>query len=975
MGGRTSTLAGDLARRGFQDVTAAAALVDQIGQAMPDAEDGDWLETIARAADPDLALQGLARLIEQAPALSAELVADPDWFARAVRVLGASLALNQQLRTQPEDLRVIADEPQRFNPDEIRAALPTGDEPDAADLLRLANRRQLLRIASRDLTHPEPTKIVDEIAAELADLADAVLGVALEIARREVSAADQVRLAVIALGKCGAQELNYLSDVDVLYVAEPASEQVSAERAVQIASELVAAATRICSAHTAAGTIWQVDAALRPEGKSGPLVRTLASMRSYYAKWAKNWEFQAMLKARPMTGDLELGAQFCELVAPLVWQAGGQENFMAETQAMRKRVVSLIPAREREREIKLGAGGLRDIEFSVQLLQLVHGRADERLRSRGTLESLAALVDHGYISRTDGASLDESYRFLRVLEHRAQLYRLRRTHLMPDQPADLRRLARELEIESGDELWQRWRQVTRHVLKLQQRVFYSPLLAAVSRLSTDELRLSPDAAADRLRALGFSDPSAALRHIEALTTGLSRTTEIQRQLMPAMLRWFSEGPNPDLGLLGFRRLSDQMGTTSWYMRALRDEGAMAERLARILSASRYISDLLRRDPSMVQLIASRDEISAPRGQADLAASMAKIIERHEGDPAQAIAAIRALRARELFRLAAGDVLGTLDLAALGEGLADLAGASVDAGLRVATAELGGEPLPIGVVGLGRWGGREMGFASDADAFFVVGDDSSAEDISRAEQIITRLRAMLAQPGPEPSLVIDPDLRPDGKNGRMVRTLRGYLSYYAKWSETWESQALVRAGHGAGDPALTAALLDGIAFRRYPEAGISQAQVLEIRRLKARMENERAGRAGSGQNLKLGRGGLSDVEWTVQLLQLLHAHEVPGLRTTSTMAALAAAREAGLLDASDAAVLADAWQLASQLRNKTMLVRGKASDLLPSDPRETASVALLLGYGPGQASELMQAWAKAARRASQVVDRVFWGRAK
>ena len=975
MGGRTSTLAGDLARRGFQDVTAAAALVDQIGQAMPDAEDGDWLETIARAADPDLALQGLARLIEQAPALSAELVADPDWFARAVRVLGASLALNQQLRTQPEDLRVIADEPQRFNPDEIRAALPTGDEPDAADLLRLANRRQLLRIASRDLTHPEPTKIVDEIAAELADLADAVLGVALEIARREVSAADQVRLAVIALGKCGAQELNYLSDVDVLYVAEPASEQVSAERAVQIASELVAAATRICSAHTAAGTIWQVDAALRPEGKSGPLVRTLASMRSYYAKWAKNWEFQAMLKARPMTGDLELGAQFCELVAPLVWQAGGQENFMAETQAMRKRVVSLIPAREREREIKLGAGGLRDIEFSVQLLQLVHGRADERLRSRGTLESLAALVDHGYISRTDGASLDESYRFLRVLEHRAQLYRLRRTHLMPDQPADLRRLARELEIESGDELWQRWRQVTRHVLKLQQRVFYSPLLAAVSRLSTDELRLSPDAAADRLRALGFSDPSAALRHIEALTTGLSRTTEIQRQLMPAMLRWFSEGPNPDLGLLGFRRLSDQMGTTSWYMRALRDEGAMAERLARILSASRYISDLLRRDPSMVQLIASRDEISAPRGQADLAASMAKIIERHEGDPAQAIAAIRALRARELFRLAAGDVLGTLDLAALGEGLADLAGASVDAGLRVATAELGGEPLPIGVVGLGRWGGREMGFASDADAFFVVGDDSSAEDISRAEQIITRLRAMLAQPGPEPSLVIDPDLRPDGKNGRMVRTLGGYLSYYAKWSETWESQALVRAGHGAGDPALTAALLDGIAFRRYPEAGISQAQVLEIRRLKARMENERAGRAGSGQNLKLGRGGLSDVEWTVQLLQLLHAHEVPGLRTTSTMAALAAAREAGLLDASDAAVLADAWQLASQLRNKTMLVRGKASDLLPSDPRETASVALLLGYGPGQASELMQAWAKAARRASQVVDRVFWGRAK
>lgn len=972
MAGRTSTLAGELARRGLQNSELAAAAVDAIVAAVPAASGIDWIDEVGAAADPDLALQGLGRLVEHDPGLASELFADQGWLARTVAVLGASVALNQHIRAHPDDLRVLRAAPQRATTAELQAAMPDATLPDAGDLLRLANKRELLRIAGRDLTHPDPVQIVDQISAELADLADAILGCALAIAGQQVPGCEQIRLAVIALGKCGARELNYLSDIDVLYVAEPASDQIDTEQALQIASDLVAAASRICSAHTPAGTIWQVDAGLRPDGKAGPLVRSLEAMRAYYAKWAKNWEFQAMLKARPMAGDVELGQRFCDLVAPLVWQAGGQENFMSETQAMRKRVVALIPARTRDREIKLGPGGLRDVEFSVQLLQLVHGRADERLRLRGTWEALDALVAHGYISRADGARLDEAYRFMRVLEHREQLFRLRRTHLMPDQPTERRRLARQLGVENGDELWQRWRQVTRDVLRLQQRVFYSPLLATVSRLSSDELRLSPDAAADRLRALGFSDPGAALRHIESLTTGLSRSSEIQRQLMPALLHWFSEGPNPDLGLLGFRRLSDQMGTTSWYLRALRDEGAMAERLARLLSASRYISDLLRRDAAMVQLLADSGQVSQPRDRADLAESLLKVAERHADDPVQAAAAIRGFRARELFRLAAGDVLGTLSLADLGAGLADLTGATIDAMLQVAWAQVGGPRLPIGVVALGRWGGREMGFASDADAFFVVGDETDAEDLGRAEQVITRTRALLGQPGPEPPLQIDPDLRPDGKNGPMLRTLSGYLGYYAKWSDTWEAQALVRAGFGAGDPQLVAGLLDGIAPRRYPEGGISAAQVIEIRRLKARMENERAGRASIGQNLKLGRGGLSDVEWTVQLLQLQHAHHVPGLRTPSTLAALDAARDAGLVDGADVRVLTEAWTLGSQLRNKTMLVRGKASDLLPSDPRETASVALLLGYGPGQASELMQAWAKAARHAAQVVDRLFWG---
>lgn len=984
MSGRTSTAAGDLARRGFTDASRALQMIDAIVSRHPSSADPDGLlDLLGSAADPDLALQGLAALDEVEPQSVAAILVHEQWLRRLVAVLGGSQALNQFLRAHPDATQMIKAEPYRLEASELRFEMLAAvgwqgewthdlvlDDPGAHDRLRLANKYQLVRIAARDLSHPKPLEIVDDIAGELSDLADTVMGLALACARAQVPDQEKTRLGIVGLGKCGARELNYLSDIDVLYIAEPADDQINSEQAIQIATKLAAATTRICSAHSAAGTIWQVDAALRPDGNAGPLVRTLASHRSYYERWAKNWEFQAMLKARPMAGDLPLAQSFVDMVSPMVWQVGGQPNYMSESQAMRQRVISLIPAPERKREIKLGAGGLRDVEFSVQMLQLVHGRADERLRTTATLPSLARLMEFGYIGRADGVHLDESYRFMRVLEHREQLFRLRRTHLMPEDSVGLRRLARQMGLPDGRNLWEQWRSVARHVKRLQQRVFYSPLLEAVSRLSGDELKLSTEAAADRLRALGFNDPDAALRHIAALTTGLNRTAEIQRQLMPAMLGWFSNGPNPDLGLLSFRKLSDDMGATSWYMRALRDEGWMAERLARILSTSRYITDLLRRDPAVAQLLAS-DEIASPRSREDLNDSMSRIVERHSGSPEAAINAVRLLRLRELFRIAAGDVLGAMDLATVGRGLSDLTGASVDAALRIA---MDGEParVPIGVVAMGSWGSASMGYASDGDALFVVGDDCEDDDVAWAAKTVARMRFLLSGPGPEPSLGIDADLRPDGRSGPMIRRLGSYLSYYQRWSDTWESQALLRASFGAGDRELVEKLLAGIAFRRYPTDGISPSQVAQIRQLKGRMERERTRRGLVSQNLKLGPGGLSDVEWTIQLLQLQHAGQIAALQVSNPQEALEAARQAELISDADAKALSMAWEMASQLRNKSMLVRGRASDLLPSDIRETASVATLLGYEPARASELLNTWAKAARHASQVVGWVFWG---
>ncbi|MFW6597111.1 bifunctional [glutamine synthetase] adenylyltransferase/[glutamine synthetase]-adenylyl-L-tyrosine phosphorylase [Propionibacteriaceae bacterium Y2011] len=967
---------GRLARLGLTDASRAADLV----RSWPydDEQYEQVLAYVARAGDPDHTVATLSSLFDIMDGLAERLLDDPGFAERLVMVLGGSKALGRHLVSHPDQLDLLADDTERETYEVLLARLLTavGADPDdptptaigSADQLRLAYRGVLLQIAARDLSHPDPTEIVGDIAAELSDLADATVAAALALARAEVGEpARQCRLAIIALGKCGSQELNYVSDVDVLFVAEPASDEVSTDTAIRVGTRLAAATSRICSAHTRAGTIWELDAALRPEGKAGPLVRSLASMENYYSQWAKAWEFQAMLKARPMTGDLALAREFCTMIGERVWRVAEQDGFVNDARAMRRRVLEHIPAGQVGRELKLGAGGLRDVEFPAQLLQLVHGRVDERIRVAGTLPALKALTRYGYVGRDVGKQLAEAYRFIRVLEHRVQLTQLRRTHLLPTDEQELRVLNREVRAADKSTVEQRWRRTSSQVERLQQQLFYSPVLQAVSKIRTDALRLTTEAAVDRLRALGFHDPKAALQHVEALTTGVTRQAEIQRQLLPAMLGWLAEAPNPDHGLLAFRQLSESLGRTPWYLRTLRDEGTAARRLARLLASSRYVVQLLQRAPEAVQLL-TVTEPQEPRTLAEWRSEMLHAAKRQD-DPMKAVQAIRSVRRRGMVRIAGADVLGLIDVERLGPTLTDLTTATIDAALSVMLRDYDGPPMAL--IGLGRWGGAEMSYASDADAMFVLGDDGDADAVRQAGAVITRLRQALTAAGPLP-VEIDTSLRPEGKGGQLIRTMSSYRAYYARWSSTWELQALVRADAKAGDAELGAELMAEIDRHRWPEGGLTDDQLVEIRRLKARMEAERLPRgADRNRHLKLGPGGLSDVEWTVQVLQLQHAHAHPELRTTTTLTALAAARELDLIEAEDAEVLREAWTLSSRIRDLSMLVRGKASDVIPSDVRELSAVAELLGYGSAGASHLESDHRRITRRALHVVNRLFW----
>lgn len=996
---RSSRLEVRLVRRGFSDPQAAVRL---LGEPWLNglSDDPVILDALGATADPDLALLGLARLLEALDAAERHTLRDTLTGSKPLRdrllsVLGASTALGDHLARHPRDwhalvtfeLRDMHPGPEDFRR-ELRDRVRSYGGPPA-DGLRIAYRRCLLAIAARDLSG---TTDLPQASAELADLAGATLQTALDIAAEEdPEAARLCRLAVIGMGKCGGRELNYVSDVDVVFVAEP-QEGEEEHQAVQAATRLAARMMRLCSDTTGEGTIWPVDANLRPEGRNGPLVRTLGSHLAYYQRWAKTWEFQALLKARPVAGDAELGAAYAAATAPLVWQATERDNFVADVQQMRRRVVDAIPATELDRQLKLGPGGLRDVEFAVQLLQLVHGRTDPRLRSPNTLQALAELSAGGYVGRADAASLDTAYRFLRALEHRIQLHRLRRTHLMPTDPADLRRLARSLVAQINDDtradpvaaLQREWKRHAVEVRRLHEKLFYRPLLDAVAGLPAGAIGLSTDAAKVRLEALGYADPAAALRHLSALASGVSRKAAIQRTLLPVLLGWFADSADPDAGLLNFRQVSDALGRTPWYLRLLRDESAAAEQLARVLSAGRLAPDLLLRAPEAVAMLGDPQGLQ-PRGRAALEQEILAAVGR-AGTAAAGVVAARAVRRRELFRTAAADVLGrfgeepaaAVDVS--GEALTAINAATLQGALRACVAEweaANGElPTRLAVIAMGRFGGHEMGYGSDADVLFVHEPvlGSLEQDAARAAQAVcNQLRTLLAAPSTEPPLLVDADLRPEGRQGPLVRTLGSYEAYYRRWSHAWEFQALLRAEPVAGDAELGQrfrALIDPL---RYPGAGVPEKDLLEIRRIKARIEAERLPRgADPTTHTKIGRGGLADVEWTVQLLQLQHGHLLPGLRTTRTRAALAAAVAGGLVTAADEAVLDAAWVLASRVRSAVMLVRGRPGDSFPGEARELAGVARYLGYGAGHTGELVDDYRRITRRARAVVEQLFYG---
>ena len=974
--------------------------------ALPDAE--PIIRALASCANADRALIALERLAEHHPEAWAGIVAQDaesggddagSMIRRVTTIAGASSALGDLLVRSPEALTALTGGLSPWDVERVRGYaaedIAAREEAPAHTLARL-QRRGLLRIAARDLLGMVHTPTV---AAELADLAEGIVAGALDHVLATEPLAGDASLAIVGMGKLGGRELNYVSDIDLVFAVEG-----EWRAATQLAERLL----RLLGEPTPDGRVYEVDTNLRPEGRDGPLVRTLESYASYYERWAKTWEFQALLKARPLAGSGELGARFAALAERFVWPNRLDAGQVGQIQDMKAAVEhSRQVQRDGARQIKLAPGGLRDIEFAVQLLQLVHGRHDRALRSPNTLEGLLALAEGGYVDDGDAELFRDAYQFLRTVEHRLQLARLRRTHTVPSADAERSRLARSVgfrDVQAASALEQfdrEYASVQANVRRLHEKLFYRPLLERFAELGSEEQLagqdggLDEDAARERLAALGFDHPDGALRHLRALASGLTRKARLFRTLLPAILPVLAAAPDPDTGLKAFRSLADRLGESPSFLRTLRDNPPVGELLARVLGASQLVGEWLERQPEVFSQLADLEalgESMAPAAYRRLATGLLK----RSREPDAAGTALRRMKRREVARIAVRDLGGRADVVTVGHELTGLAEACLEAALEIAVPA----DLRMAVIGMGKLGGRELGYASDLDVLLVFEPASAHEQaLGAAERLITTLSAITPE---GQAFHIDTNLRPEGKDGPLARSLDSYRTYYERWAQTWELQALTLARPVAGDPDLGAAFIELAHDLVYPEQVPAQ-RLHDVRRMKARVERERAAHGRRGQdtprrfsprrprapgeprvaaprvavssgdrvNLKLGLGGLADVEWTLQLLQLRHGGKLARLRVPGTLAVLEACAAEGLLDGQDVAWLREGWLLLSRVRNALYLAGERDSSVLPARPAVQEHVARMLGFDGHGSQAFTEELTRVMRRVRKAHERCFY----
>ena len=629
-------------------------------------------EDIERAADPAAVSRVLERIARAQPDGPDRWRHDARLRAGLIAVADASPWLSRVCITDPAALDVLSDlDPPAGDP---------GAQQEPGPAIARAKRLGLLRIAARDLLGLDR---LEAVGAELSDLAAQLLQAALV-------GAESTALAVIGMGKLGGRELNYASDVDVVLVApdrEPGGPAV--RRVLDLAR-----------------SAWRIDLDLRPEGRAGPLVRSLSSYAAYWDRWAETWEFQALLKARAVAGDPTLGGRFEQEATARVWGRPFGAEEVRQVRQMKARGEEAVSRQGLwDRELKRGKGGIRDIEFAVQLLQMVHGRADGALRSPATLPALAALAAGGYIAGDDSDALESAYRFLRTVEHRLQLYEDEQVHTVPTGEARVR-LARVLgyrDQRSGTAVTQfeaDWRRHQARVRAIHERLFFRPLLEAFAAPrpggAVAPQQLTDEAAADRLSAFGFTDPERTARAIQELTRGFSRSSQLMAQALPMLLDWLSDAPDPELGLLGLRTLSTGAHHRDQLTALCRESPEGARQLCQLLGTGPRFARAFQGHPDLLAGLATGQTL-VDRTRVGLDELIAGTLAWRSGEGAAEAGLRHAVRA-ETLRVAARDVLDLADVDATGRALSDLAESAVTAALRAVNP-----PLPFVIAGMGRLG--------------------------------------------------------------------------------------------------------------------------------------------------------------------------------------------------------------------------------------------------------------------------------
>ena len=974
---------------GWEDADRA----ERLGARIP-AETGlpaaELLALCAASADPDGALAGSVRALSSRKDRYGG-AASRKALAPLVRISAASRFLAQIIAARPRLLDLLASSQFPERPAPLRASR-CKDGVSFARRLRAHKQVEMLRIALNDLSGAS----IPDVTRDLSRLAERAFEAAVQFHYRrlcalhgppaERSAGGPSGFCVLGMGKLGGEELNFSSDADVLYVYDKDGRTQGANPIDHFAfyarlAEAVTASVGSPGATPEGGFVFRVDLDLRPEGRSGPIVNAIRGLELYYESQGAAWERFALLKARPIAGDLDAGEDALRRLVPFVFRKYFDLKAIDEMRQLKARAEKEA-ARAPGIDLKLGRGGIREIEFFVQALQLLHGGRDPNLRVRGTMKALDRLLYAGLISSRDRDELAEAYVVLRRLEHRVQMLAERQTHSMPEDVRENQRLARRTGYQDASAMSA---DLALHRSRVEAR--FKDLLRVASGSGPSEdpraaAAADPDATPEQraaaLAELGFDQPDASAEELARLAQKRGTPFQQAQPLGAALVTELAAAPDPDQAL---RHLADLYGGPV-HPHATSELLAQSPRTTRLLislfGSSDYLSRQLLTHPELIDQLVLRGAAALVRERADLRDDLANRLRPLSPlDVEAALTELRRFRNEEVLRIALHDVAGALAVEQVSRQLSDLADACVDACFALARAEIekryGKRDAEMVVLALGKLGGRELGYHSDLDLLFLY--SSAGEHGANHEyfaRIAQKLISHLTLPLREGFLYrIDTRLRPSGSAGPLVVSFDALASYHGREARLWERQALLRLRPVAGDEALFerafAQVIEPSVYRPIDRAAAAK----ELLSMRERIEREIADESPGRYNSKLGRGGLVDVEFAVQFLQLAHGADDPQIRSANTPQALGLLLEHGHLAAQDHAPLARGYRFLRRLESRLRIVRDRSVDRLPEGGAELLRLARRMGYsGPRAGDDLLSDYQRTAAGIRQAFLRVL-----
>ena len=1028
-------LADLLEGRGFAYPVRSIANLRLLADSLPAAT----VATIASAAlatpVPDMALNNLERT---SGTVSAEelraIIDDKRRLQQLLTICGSSPFLTGILCRKPlyfRKLFIDKEIDQRRGENEmlalLRGMIPADcDYSQLFPLLRRFKFTEILRIAARDLNSLAP---LEEVTAELSALAAATLQVAYEVARRQLVSEygapitqtphgeEEADLTVIGMGKFGGRELNFSSDIDIIYFYSTEKGETTGipdgrggmRGKIPLHTFFVKLAemiTKALSQVTEDGFVFRVDLGLRPEGKNGDMTCSIRSAEIYYEAWGQSWERSAMLKARPVAGSIPLGEKFLQVIEPFIHRRYLDYNLIEDMMTMKKKIdASLAREREGEYNIKLGRGGIREIEFFIQALQLVYAGKNPALRQKNSLQSLSALHEARIIAAEDAATLSDAYRFLRTVEHRIQVVQERQTHSLPRKDEELLALARRCGYLRPDGLKKFQAALEEH--RGNVSAIYGGLFLSRDEKLKEEVKpevyyffdpnADPDMIMDLLAERGFKNVESAYSNLLLLRDGPPKAhlTERARRLLekiaPLILQEIFASPDPDLALTNLDRFFGAIGSRSSFYALLAENREILKLMVSLFGMSEFLSKIFIGHPELLDGMVSRSYATFIKEKESMALELEELLAGSE-DFEEQLDALRRFRHEEFLRIGLNDIYGKLGQTEIAMQLSNLADVCLASAYRMAQNELTRFGTPtwtdadgtvleaqFAVIAMGKLGGLELNYHSDLDIIYIYdhqGMTTGGKQISNHEYFAKLgqkiISILTTQTREGYAYKLDTRLRPSGNAGPLVTSLDSFLDYHRKESQLWERQALTKARVVIGAEPLKENI-EKIILQAVYQSCIPVEARQEIHRLRMRMENEIAKESEGSYNIKTGRGGMVDVEFIVQYMQLHYGCQQPDLRKNNTLVALKALNACGLLEEEDFTSLLNGYKFLRRLENRLRILHDHSMNDLGGSQDYLDKLARRLDYDPKlrhPGATLMTDYEAATEAVRRVYDKIL-----